>query len=250
MPKRSRLLSWAFEAAAVVGVPAVLVACLLLHIEQTALISLCTVVASVPLFFSSFEVRTPRLRDVMPVAVLAALAAAGRILFAPIPDFKPISAIAIIAGVAFGRRSGFMVGALAALVSNFFFGQGPWTPWQMYAWGMVGYGAGVLARTPLFTRKRAEGKSAGSARLPGVCAYGFVSALGYGFILNLWSVLGFFHPQTFAEVMALYAAAVPFDVMHGVATVVFLLVLYKPLVRKLARVRMKYGLGECDALSL
>lgn len=250
MPKRSRMLSWVFEAGAVVGVPAVLLACLLLHIEQTALISLCTVVASVLLFFSSFEVRAPRLRDVMPVAVLAALAAAGRILFAPIPDFKPISAIAIIAGVAFGRRSGFMVGALAALVSNFFFGQGPWTPWQMYAWGMVGYGAGVLAHTPLFVRTHTGGEGVGAARLPGVCAYGFVSALGYGLVLNLWSVLGFFHPQTFAEVIALYAAAVPFDIMHGAATVVFLLALYKPLVRKLARVRAKYGLCECDTPSL
>ena len=76
----------------------------------------------------------------MPTVVLAALAAAGRILFAPIPDFKPVSAIAIIAGVAFGRKSGFMVGSLAALASNFFFGQGVWTPWQMYAWGLVGYG--------------------------------------------------------------------------------------------------------------
>ncbi|MFR3452057.1 MAG: ECF transporter S component [Collinsella sp.] len=75
----------------------------------------------------------------MPTLVLAACAAAGRILFAPIPDFKPLSAIAIIAGATLGPRNGFMVGALAALTSNFFFGQGLWSPWQMYAWGVVGY---------------------------------------------------------------------------------------------------------------
>ena len=77
------------------------------------------------------------LRQIMPTLVLAALAAAGRILFGPIPDFKPVSAIAIIAGATLGRRNGFMVGALAALTSNFFFGQGMWTPWQMYAWGEI-----------------------------------------------------------------------------------------------------------------
>ena len=123
-----------------------------------------------------------------------------------------------------------MVGALAALVSNFFFGQGPWTPWQMYAWGLVGYGAGLLARSRLFSRTA------------GVCAYGFVACLGYGFILNLWSILGFFHPQTAAEALAVYAAALPFDIAHGVATVAFLLVLYAPWRRKIARVKVKYGL--------
>lgn len=111
----------ALEALSICATPAILVACTLTNADQTALPSL---------------------------VVLAALAAAGRILFAPIPDFKPVSAIAIIAGVVFGRKSGFMVGALAALASNFFFGQGPWTPWQMYAWGLVGYGARLLAAIP------------------------------------------------------------------------------------------------------
>ena len=84
----------------------------------------------------------------MPTLVLAALAAAGRILFGPIPDFKPVSAIAIIAGATLGRRNGFMVGALAALTSNFFFGQGMWTPWQMYAWGLGGMTLAVRWRMP------------------------------------------------------------------------------------------------------
>ena len=83
------------------------------------------------LFFAGYEASRPGLRQIMPTLVLAALAAAGRILFGPIPDFKPVSAIAIIAGATLGRRNGFMVGALAALTSNFFFGQGMWTPWQM-----------------------------------------------------------------------------------------------------------------------
>lgn len=225
---RSARLNIALEAAAVCAVPLVLIVCAVAGIDQTALLSLLVVLASLAIFFADYERSRPRLRDVMPTAVLAALAAAGRILFAPFPDFKPVSAIAIIAGATFGRKNGFMVGALAALASNFFFGQGPWTPWQMYAWGMVGYTAGLLAKTPLFSHTA------------GVCAYGFVSALAYGFVLNLWSILGFFHANTGLSVAAVYAAALPFDVMHGVATVVFLLALYLPWVKKLERIKRKF----------
>lgn len=241
------------ELLAVLATPAVLLICALAGVEQTALLSLAVVVASLCAFFAGYERSRLRLRDIMPTVVLAALAAAGRILFAPVPDFKPVSAIAVIAGIVFGRKSGFMVGALAALASNFFFGQGPWTPWQMYAWGMVGYGAGVLAKLPAFS-KPAGGMASGDPsrgeklveQHPGlVYAYGFVSCLAYGFIMNAWSILSFFHAQAagVSGVLAVYAAALPFDLLHGAATVAFLLVLYAPWRRKLARVRRKFGLG-------
>ena len=124
-----RVTSHIVEAVAIGAVPAALAACAAAGVEQAALLSMAVAVLSLLLFFAGYERGRPRLRDTMPVAVLAALAAAGRILFAPIPSFKPVAAIAIIAGAVFGRRSGFLVGALAALASNFFFGQGPWTPW-------------------------------------------------------------------------------------------------------------------------
>ena len=212
---QARFVRLCIEAITVFGVPAVLGACAVLHLEQTALLSMVVVTASLLLFFLGYEHGRPRLRDTMPVAVLAALAVAGRILFAPIPDFKPVSAIAIIAGAVFGRRNGFMVGALAALVSNFFFGQGPWTPWQMYAWGMVGYGAGLLAQAGLFERPAA------------VYAYGFAAPFGFGFIMNAWSILGFYGAQTAGQMLTLYALALPFDIVHAIATVVFLLALWK-----------------------
>lgn len=280
----------AAEIVAIFATPVVLAACAIANFDQTALLTLVVVLASIGVFFASYEASRPRLRDIMPTVVLAALAAAGRILFAPIPDFKPVSAIAIIAGVAFGRKSGFMVGALAALASNFFFGQGPWTPWQMYAWGLVGYGAGLLAMVP--AKRRAvesknscrarsgeatgvtcgllspDGETESAALLPHqartdkenrafatrrlidahptiVYAYGFLACLGYGFILNAWSILSFFHAQAsgWAGILAVYAAALPFDIVHGVATVVFLLALYGPWRRKLERVRRKFGLA-------
>lgn len=240
------------EVLAIVTVPVVLAVCVVSGFEHTALLSLAVVLVSLGVFFIGFEGARPRMRDVMPTVVLAALAAAGRILFAPFPDFKPVSAIAIIAGVAFGRRSGFMVGALAALASNFFFGQGPWTPWQMYAWGLIGYLAGALAQTGLFDGAIAHndtGEKAASSQLRRVITasplylYGFISGPLYGVILNLWSIVGFYHPQDALQFALVYAAALPFDIVHGVATVVFLLALYAPWHRKLERVKRKYGIS-------
>ena len=122
----SRLLT-KLEIPLLLAVPAVMAAALLAGVEQAALAMLVVVALVLALFFAGYEASRPGLRQIMPTLVLAALAAAGRILFGPIPDFKPVSAIAIIAGATLGRRNGFMVGALAALTSNFFFGQGMWT---------------------------------------------------------------------------------------------------------------------------
>ncbi|HIS40834.1 MAG TPA: ECF transporter S component [Candidatus Aphodovivens avistercoris] len=238
---RRHALSVAAEALAVAGVPVVLGLCIAFQVQQTAVLSLVVVLGCLLAFFAGFEQSRPRLRDTMPIAVLAALAAAGRILFAPIPSFKPVSAIAIIAGAAFGRRAGFLVGALAALVSNFFFGQGPWSPWQMYGWGLVGWLGGVLSASGLFGRPEAEGRQGARGKVALLC-YGFLSGPLYGVVLNLWSIVGFYHPETLGQAALVYAAAIPFDVTHGVATAVFLLALYVPWQRKLVRVKRKFGL--------
>ncbi|HJF64407.1 MAG TPA: ECF transporter S component [Gordonibacter urolithinfaciens] len=220
----------ALEVPALLAVPLVLAACAYLNLDQSALLTVATALTAVGVFFAAFETSRPSLRQVMPTVVLAALAAAGRMLFAPIPDFKPVSAICILAGAVFGRRSGFMVGALAALVSNFFFGQGPWTPWQMYAWGLVGYLAGVLADRGWLDR------------MPALLAFGFSSGLLYGLLLNGWNAIGFVHPLTLPAVLVSFGAALPFDLMHGAATVAFLAALYLPWKKKLERIKKKYAL--------
>lgn len=243
------------EAVALAAVPAVLAITTLAGVRQTAILSFAVVIAALGIFFASLETSSARLRELMPTVVLAALAAAGRIVFAAVPSMKPVSAIAIIAGVMLGRRSGFMVGALAALASNFFFGQGPWTPWQMYAWGLVGWGAGALAQTSVFgVRPGATGNCSADPgatasptarrRLVGTAsllAYGFIASVAYGWILNAWTVLGFLHAHTTFQVLAVYAASLPFDIAHGVATVGFLLALWAPWQRKLARVLKSYA---------
>ena len=174
----------------------------------------------------------------MPTVVLAALAAAGRIVFAPVPDFKPVCAIAIIAGATLGRRSGFMVGALAAFTSNFFFGQGMWTPWQMYAWGLVGYLGGVLADAGAFTRRD------GSPRRAVLVVAGPCLTMVYAAVINAYDVIGFVRPITVAGVAVRVAAALPFDLMHACATVLFLCLLYVPWTHRIARIVRKYDLRD------
>lgn len=225
----SRILS-ALEVPALLAVPVVMVGTALAGVDATAGLTLLVAVLAVGLLFASYEASRPPLRQLMPTAVLAATAAAGRVLFAPIPDVKPVSAIAIVAGATLGRRNGFMAGAVAALVSNFFFGQGSWTPWQMYAWGLVGYLGGVLAGAGLLERRGA------------LYAWGCVSALMYGAILNGYYVLGFVRPLTWQSVLAAYAAGAPLDCVHGVATAAFLAVIWLPWGRSIRRVVSKYDL--------
>ena len=232
----SRLLT-KLEIPLLLAVPAVMAAALLAGVEQAALAMLVVVALVLALFFAGYEASRPGLRQIMPTLVLAALAL--RLVPAAlyyIPDFKPVSAIAIIAGATLGRRNGFMVGALAALTSNFFFGQGMWTPWQMYAWGLVGYVGGALAHAGAFDR------ADGTVRMPALMAYGFASGLLYGVVINAYDIIGFVQPLTWAGVVARLATAVPFDITHGLATCVFLAALYKPWCRRINRVVVKYGL--------
>lgn len=218
------------ELPALLAVPVLMVTLALSGVDATAGLTLLVALLAVGLVFASFEASRPPLRQLMPTAVLAATAAAGRVLFAPIPDVKPVSAIAVIAGATLGRRSGFMVGAVAALVSNFFFGQGSWTPWQMYAWGLVGYLGGVFADRGLLERGGV------------LYAWGFLSALMYGAILNGYYVLGFVRPLTWPSVLAAYAAGFPLDCVHGVATAAFLAAIWLPWGRAIRRVVAKYDL--------
>jgi energy-coupling factor transport system substrate-specific component len=220
----------ALEVPALVAVPAVAGLCAYLGLSATGGLVLLVTLLCIALFFASFEASKPALRQIMPTATLGAVAAAGRILFAPVPDVKPVSATAIVAGATLGRQSGFMVGAIAALVSNFFFGQGAWTPMQMYAWGLVGYLAGVLADLGAFRHGWA------------LYAYGFASGLLYGLLLNGWYVLGYVRPLAWGPILTAFALGLPLDVTHSIATVGFLAAIWLPWGRAIRRVVAKYGL--------
>ncbi len=156
--------------------------------------------------FAWYERSQPSARVLALVATLAALAALGRIAFAPLPNVKPTTDIVLISGFALGGAPGFAVGAVAALASNFFFGQGPWTPWQMLAWGLAGVGGAGLARL-VGHRIR---------RVPLALACG-VAGLVFGLIMNLSAWITFYGAQpaavkeTFTIVLV---RAVPFDLAH------------------------------------
>jgi energy-coupling factor transport system substrate-specific component len=223
---------WGYlEAGLLAAVPLSLALCVFLDASLVALATLVFVLLALFVMFARFEASRPALRQIVATAVFAALAAAGRVLFFAFSDVKPVSAICIVAGALFGRRVGFMVGALAALVSNFFFGQGPWTPWQMYAWGMIGYCAGVLADQGFFERRA------------GLYVYGFLSAMGFGLLLNLWYFVGFVEPLTWPGALLALGAGLPHDLAHGASTVAFLLVIYAPWQKKIERIKRKFDLA-------
>ena len=183
-------------------------------------------------FFLGFERRKPQAREVVLIAVMIALAVASRAAFFMVPQFKPMLAVIIIAGVCLGAQSGFLVGSMSAFVSNFLFGQGPWTPFQMLAWGLIGFFAGLLAANLL------KGKSPVALSI-----YGFFAVfLLHGGITDLWTLLGMSSRPTLAMALTVYGTGFVFNIILAVATVVFLLLLTRPMIEKIERVQRKYGL--------
>jgi energy-coupling factor transport system substrate-specific component len=192
---------------------------------------LLIIYAMIP-FFVGFERRKPKAREIVILAVLIAVAVVGRAAFFMLPNFKPIVAIVIISGVALGKESGFLVGAMAAFVSNFLFGQGPWTPWQMIAMAVIGYLAGVLFH-----------KYSGKLKvLPLVIFGALATIILYGGIVDLWTILFMGDSVTWKMAAMVYGSAFYFNIIHASATVIFLLLLAKPMIEKLERVKVKYGM--------
>lgn len=197
---------------------------------------LIMIYAMIP-FFAGFERRKPKAREIVILAVLIAVGTVGRAAFFMVPNFKPVLAIVIIAGVSLGKESGFLVGAMTAFVSNFLFGQGPWTPWQMIAMAVVGYLAGLLFH-----------KYSGKVNRWILVAFGFLAAfVVYGLIVDLWTILYMNPEPNLQTAVMVYSAGAYFNLIHGVATVVFLLLLAKPMMEKLERVKLKYGMGVFEA---
>ena len=168
------------------------------------------------------------------IGVMAALAAASRVAFAVMPYLKVITGIIMITGIAFGPQAGFLTGAIGAFASNFFFGQGPWTPWQMFAYGFAGFWAALLF----------HGRP--SWRKPwGLGLFGFFSILLLvGPMLDSCTVFTVLPKLTLANVLLIYGQGVPVNMIHGLGCGMTLLVLTKPLLQKLGRIQRKYGILE------
>jgi energy-coupling factor transport system substrate-specific component len=139
-------------------------------------------------------------KELVLIATLAAAAAAGRVLFAAVPNVQPVTVIAVVSGVALGPRAGMSVGGLAALISNFYLGQGAYTPWQMLAWGACGLLGGLAA--PLLRRR---------VPLALTC---FVLGFAFDAFMDVWEWLSFY-PHTWQAFAALWVRGVWFDAAHA-----------------------------------
>jgi energy-coupling factor transport system substrate-specific component len=186
--------------------------------------------------FVWFERSRPPARIVAAVAAMAALGVAGRLAFAPIPNVVATTDVALLAGYTLGGGPGFAVGALSGLVSNFWLGQGPWTPWQMAGWGAVGIGGAVLAA---LSRRRL-----GRLQLAIAAA---VAGLLYGALLDLSVMVSFGGEQSLDRYLALSARGVPFNIAHATGNFVLMITAGPALVRMLDRYRDRFEFRWSDA---
>lgn len=239
MPKEKRKLSkrtMAAVAMILVMIPLTLfVGVVYINSKQYYLTALAILIECMLPFFMIFESRKPKARELVIIAVLCALSIAGRAAFFMLPQFKPVLAMTIIAGIAFGGETGFLVGAVTMLVSNILFSQGPWTPWQMFAMGIIGFLAGVLYQKGLLRRTKAS-----------LCVFGAVCAIViYGGIMNPASALIWGSESlNLKMIMSYYLTGFPMDCIHAAATVIFLLFIAESMLEKLDRIKVKYGLVE------
>ncbi|MCQ2438773.1 MAG: ECF transporter S component [Oscillospiraceae bacterium] len=198
------------------------------------LTGLLLMVYSMVPFFLMFETRRPQARELVVIAVLTALAVASRAAFIWAGHFKPMMAIIIITGIAFGPESGFLTGALAAFVSNFIFGQGAWTPYQMFAYGMSGWLAGICYQAGWLSKNRLK-----------LAIFGFFTILLLvGPLLDVCAICLLTTGVNWQVAAATFASGFPVNLIHGLAVSLCLYFVSDALFEKLDRIKEKYGMME------
>ena len=230
-PKLSKRLGMSMLFSLVAIVASVYAGVFVFESRRYYFLSLLIILEAMVPFCISFERRKPRARELITVSVLCAIAVVGRAAFFMVPQFKPVAAIVIIAGVAFGGECGFLVGALSGFASNFFFGQGPWAPWQMLAFGAIGLLAGVLSSMRILKNNRTL-----------LSVFGFAATfIIYGGLLNPASVIMWQHNPTLEMLLSSYVVGLPFDMIHAASTAIFLWFISRPMLEKLERIKIKYN---------
>ncbi len=193
-------------------------------------VSVAILLCGIILFLFRFENRSPSAEELTLIAVMCALAVVSRISLAFLPQVKPMAAFVIMAGISLGAETGFITGAMSAFVSNFYFGQGPYTPFQMFALGLVGFFAGILFQ------KLPVNKAF-------LSIYGLVSILVlYGGVVDLNTLFFTTGNPTWEAVAAVYGAGFSMNLIYGISTACFLILLHRPVLNRLERVKIKYGL--------
>ncbi|WP_288530560.1 ECF transporter S component [uncultured Secundilactobacillus sp.] len=199
--------------------------------QHYLMLSFICLAASMLPFYWHFETRESEAREIVFLAVLATVAALGRVAMAAVPDVKPTSFVVVMTGLTLGPEAGFIVGSTSAVVSNLFLGQGPWTPWQMFAWGAMGISAGLIRNFKIAHNRYF------------LATLGLIYGFLFGWIMDLWYVMVYVQPLNIKTFIAAYLASFYFDLAHGVTTAILLYLFYQSWYRIITRFKYKYGLA-------
>lgn len=210
-------------------IPTVVILGAFIYPERSfAIVSIAVAALACVPFFISFEKKSST-RGLVLLAVMTALSVAGRFVFAPIPFFKPVAAMVVISGMYFGAEFGFLTGALSAVISNFYFGQGAWTPFQMFSWGIIGFIAGLLSN-PLIKSKIL------------LIVYGALAGVVYSLLMDVWTVLWMDGAFNYTRFLGAVTIALPVTIKYIVSNLIFLILLNPLFKKKITRLKTKYNL--------
>ena len=193
--------------------------------KRYLILSFGVAILALILFMTGIEKKNIGSRRMVLVAIMTAIAVIGRF----IPLFKPITAVCVMTAMYLGAESGFLCGALSVLISNIYFGQGPWTPFQMLGFGLIGLIAGYLSKPLIKSRVF-------------LLVYGALAGVAYSMIMDVWTVLWFSGGFDLNMYLTAIGAALPYTVLYMISNVGFLLLLRKPVGEKLGRIKLKYGI--------
>ncbi len=237
MKNRAKLKNLIFYIIAFLIIPTLIIlGIVFLPAKNYAVLSIIiAVLCNIP-FLLNFEKSKTNTREVVLIAVMVALTVVSRLIFAPLPSFKPVTAMVIITGIAFGGRAGYVTGAMSALLSDVFFGQGPWTPFQMFCWGVIGFFAGIL-----FCDKK--------IKLWAVVLYSIFSGVLFSVVMDIWTVIAIDNTFNFVRYGEVLLASIPFIAIYIVSNVVFILILTKPFMKKLTRIKLKFDVFDNKKIS-
>ena len=202
---------------------------LLLGNDKYMLIAIIAAFISLIPFFERFEQKQNTTREVVIIAVMIALSVAGRFIFTIVPHFKPVTALVIITGMYFGHDAGFITGSLTALLSNMQHGQGPWTVFQMTVWGLIGFISGILSKNGLLKNKVL------------LVLFSGLSGVIYSLVMDIYTTISVDSQFSFIRYFAYIMYSLPVMVEYIISNIVFILILEKPIGKKLNRIKTKYG---------
>ncbi|MCI1944552.1 ECF transporter S component [Clostridium luticellarii] len=203
---------------------------------QTGISLVCTVGVFAILFMSYFyfEKSHAGTKEIAIIATLSAFAAVARIIFAVLPNVKPVTFLVAISGFAFGPYEGFLIGSTTAFLSNIFFGQGPWTPWQMFSWGLVGIISGMLGK---------NNRKISAFKFSILC---FLFGFMFDWIMNIQYILAFVKPISLKAIAVAYLSGLTFDILHGISSFVFSIIFYNRFLPVLQRYRRRLIISYMD----